>query len=832
MSEGPTPATALDAAFVRDLRLLFEASPDVLLVLLPDSPRYTMVAATDVRLLATHTTREQTIGRSLFELFPDNPDDPSATGTNNLRASLERVRATRAADTMAVQRYDIRGPDGAFQPKYWSPKNIPVLSAEGEVLYILHRVEDVTELVQATELGEELRDKSRAMEREVIKRSQELATANRELREANTKLGQLDAAKTAFFSNVSHEFRTPLTLIMAPIEDALTQPSKVLDEAGLRTVHRSAVRLLRLVNTLLDFARIEAGRLNPSFVQTDLAALTADLASSFRSLIERAGLKLTVDCPALSEPVYVDPSHWEKIILNLLSNAFKFTLQGEIAVVLAARQGQVEVTIRDTGTGIPARELPHIFERFRRVQGAKGRTFEGTGIGLSLVNELVRLQGGSLRATSVEGQGSEFTLSLPLGKAHLSPESISESSSFLPTTAENPYLLEASRWLGASWQTDPGAAPAPHALPLPSEAEGKQPYRVLVVEDNRDMRDYLVRLLATRWHVDAADNGESALELVRHQPPNLVLSDVMMPIMDGLGLLHALRSDKKTSNIPVVLLSARAGEEAIIHGLDTGADDYLLKPFSARELLARVQTNLEMSRRRQEWAAELERANTELEAFSYSVSHDLRAPLRAIDGFSGMLLAEHGDQLDEQGRHYLSRVRASTRRMAHLIDDLLSLSRIARAPLRREATNLSELASTVLQELASAYPDRSVQWSVEPNMEAQADARLLRVVLDNLLGNAWKFTSKRADAKISVHSTQHDDARVYVVQDNGAGFDMDYAKKLFAPFQRLHSEAEFEGTGIGLATVQRIINRHSGRIWAESAPGQGATFLFTLGPVP
>lgn len=827
-----TTSAALDERFVRDLRQIFEASPEVLLVLLPDSPRYTMFAATDARLLATHTTREQTLGRSLFEVFPDNPDDPSATGTNNLRASLERVLATGAPDTMAVQRYDIRGPDGAFQTKYWSPKNIPVVSPAGEVLYILHRVEDVTELVQATELGEELRDKTRAMEREVIKRSQELATANRELRDANTKLGELDAAKTAFFSNVSHEFRTPLTLIMAPIEDALTQSSKVLDEAGLRTVHRSAVRLLRLVNTLLDFARIEAGRLNPSFVQVDLAALTADLASSFRSLVERAGLKLIVDCPTLSEPVYVDPSQWEKIILNLISNAFKFTLKGEIAVTLAAQQDRAEVTIRDTGTGIPAHELPHIFERFRRVQGAKGRSFEGTGIGLSLVHELVRLHGGSLRATSVEGRGSEFTISLPLGKAHLPPESIGKGANVLPTGVENPYLLEASRWLGASWQTDPGAAPIPDALPRPIGAEsGKQPYRVLVVEDNRDMRDYLVRLLSTRWQVDTAENGQAALEVVRIRPPNLVLSDVMMPILDGLGLLHALRGDAATINIPVVLLSARAGEEAIIHGLDTGADDYLLKPFSARELLARVQTNLEMSRRRQEWAAELERANAELEAFSYSVSHDLRAPLRAIDGFSGVLLDEHGDQLDEHGRHCLARVRASTQRMTHLIDDLLGLSRISRAPLHRETTNLSEMANTVLQELASASPERSVRCSVEPDLEVQADARLLRVVLDNLLGNAWKFTSKRADAKISVRSTQQDDARVYVVQDNGAGFDMDYAKRLFTPFQRLHSEAEFEGTGIGLATVQRIINRHAGRIWAESTPGQGATFLFTLAPL-
>src|SRR6186713_2247310 len=191
-----------------DFRLLFEGSPDVLLVLLPDSPRFTMVAATEARFIATQTTRE-TLGRGLFELFPDNPDDPDATGTSNLRASLERVLATRAADTMAVQKYDIRGADGTFHVKYWSPKNIPVLGAAGEITHILHRVEDVTELVQASEVGQELRDRTRQMEREVIVRSRELADANQSLRLANDRLGELDAQKTAFFSNVSHEFRTP-----------------------------------------------------------------------------------------------------------------------------------------------------------------------------------------------------------------------------------------------------------------------------------------------------------------------------------------------------------------------------------------------------------------------------------------------------------------------------------------------------------------------------------------------------------------------------------------------------------------------------------------------
>jgi PAS domain S-box-containing protein len=575
--------------FVHDFRLLFEASPDVLLVLLPDAPKYTMVAATDARLAATNTTREQTIGRPLFELFPHNPDDPEATGTSNLRASLDRVLATRAADTMAVQRYDIRGADGTFQTKYWSPKNVPVLSPSGDVVYILHRVEDVTELVQATELGEELRDKTRAMEREVLVRSQELARANRELREANAKLGELDAAKTAFFNNVSHEFRTPLTLMLGPIEDALRREPAALGGEALRAVHRNAVRLLRLVNSLLDFSRFEAGRLQASFEPTDLAELTAGLASSFQSLVASAGLSLVVDCPQLSQPVYVDRSQWEKIVSNLVSNAFKFTLEGGITVRLRERDDAVDLVVSDTGTGIPERELPRVFERFHRVEGARGRSFEGTGIGLALVQEIVNLHGGSVGVESVVGRGTTFTVSIPLGSAHLPKDRIAPTSKAATVTGSGatPFVLEAAQWM-------PSARPASP----PEETSSAERERILVVDDNADMRNYIVGLLSQHWTVDAAADGEEALALVKTAVPDLVLSDGMMPRMDGFALVRELRASPATRDLPVILLSARAGEEAVVEGLETGANDYLLKPFSARELLTRVRAQLDIARAR------------------------------------------------------------------------------------------------------------------------------------------------------------------------------------------------------------------------------------------
>ncbi len=560
-----------------DFRLLFEASPDVLLVLLPDRPGYTMVAATEARLRATHTTREQTIGRSLFELFPDNPDDPGATGASNLRASLDRVVATRAPDTMAVQKYDIRGPDGSFETKYWSPKNIPVLSPAGELLYILHRVEEVTELVRATERGG-------AMEREVLERSRELSHAIGEVRAANAKLGELDAAKTAFFSNISHEFRTPLTLMLGPIDDALARPEASLAGDELRAVRRNAGRLLRLVNALLDFSRLEAGRLQASFEETDLAELTAGLAGSFHSLVESAGVRLVVDCAALSAPAWVDRSLWEKIVLNLVSNAFKFTLQGEIAVRLRERGDRVELAVSDTGTGIPESEHARIFERFHRVEGATGRSIEGSGIGLALVEELAKLHGGSVRLESAVGRGSTFTVSIPTGVAHLPKDRIVAGREGAPGATADPFVAEAARWMTNDAPSATSASP-----------DGP---RILVVDDNADMRAYIVGLLRAEWSVDTAADGEEALARVAERVPDLVVSDVMMPRVNGIALLRALRANPDTRRIPVILLSARAGEGASAEGLETGADDYLLKPFSARDLLARVRNLLEKSRER------------------------------------------------------------------------------------------------------------------------------------------------------------------------------------------------------------------------------------------
>ena len=807
-----------------DFRLLFEESPDVLLVLLPDAPRYTMVAATRARLAATHTTREQIVGRGLFEVFPDNPDDPSATGTSNLRASLERVLDTREPDTMAVQKYDIRGPDGSFQVKYWSPKNLPVLSPSGEVQYILHRVEDVTDLVRASELGEKLRGKTHEMEREVIKRSQELAAANRELRDANAKLGELDAAKTAFFSNVSHEFRTPLTLMLGPLEDALADDTLGAEQrTRVQLAHANALRLLKLVTALLDFSRLEAGRLHGSFAPLDVAQYTAELAGMFQSAVEKAGLRLVVDCPRLSEPVWIDRDLWEKIVPNLVSNAFKFTLEGEIAVRVREERQHVVLEVTDTGVGIPEAELPRIFERFHRVAGTVGRAHEGSGIGLALVRELVELHGGRISVESGVGRGTTFRAEIPKGFAHLPPSAVAQTPADPVTSrAAAAHALEAARWTrGAESAGQRGSEAA--SVKREVGARG----RVLVVDDNADLREYIAGLLRPTYDVSVAVDGRAALEQLRACMPEIVLSDVMMPRLDGFGLVRELRADPSTARLPVILLSARAGEESAVDGLDIGADDYVIKPFSARELLARVRTHLTLARTRQAWIAELERANRELDSFSYSVSHDLRAPLRSIKGFSQALIEDYGTALDATGRGHLDRICRSTEVMTELVDALLDLARLSRVQVRRHTVNLSALAASVVDDLRRADPRRNVSVHIDDDLAAIGDRNLLGVVVTNLIGNAWKYSSRREDARIEFRR-QPASEPTFFVRDNGAGFDMSHAKRLFSPFQRLHSVREFEGTGVGLATVERVISRHGGRLWVEAAVDRGATFYFSL----
>jgi PAS domain S-box-containing protein len=443
-------------------------------------------------------------------------------------------------------------------------------------------------------------------------------------------LAELDRAKTDFFSNVSHEFRTPLALLLGPIEELLAADALAPQtRAQLEIAHRNSLRLLKLVNLLLDFSRIEAGRIDATYEPVDLAAFTADLASQFRSAIERAGLQLIVQTAPLDEPVYIDREMWEKIVFNLLSNAFKFTFVGQIVVTVCAVRAEhgraAALAVHDTGVGIPAAELPHIFERFHRVRDTRARTYEGSGIGLALVQQLVQLHGGSIQVQSEVGVGTSFCITLPFGAAHLPAERIGAPRRARSTAVQaTAYVEEALRWLPTSEDLSPlELDPRPAAQAATSAAH------ILLVDDNADMRSYIRRLLTPRYRVTAVENGAAALAVAQVDPPDLVLSDVMMPEMDGFALLDALRRDPRTRETPLILLSARAGEEAQLEGLSASADDYLAKPFSARELLVRVAANLKL--------AELRREATLRERDARSVAERAREQMthvfeRTIDG--------------------------------------------------------------------------------------------------------------------------------------------------------------------------------------------------------
>ncbi len=777
------------------------------------------------------------------------------------------------------------------------------------------------------------------------------ARAYEEERKRAEALEQLDRAKTTFFANISHEFRTPLTLMIGPVEEILGQSGGCLtttDRSSLETVHRNAVRLQKLVNALLDFSRIEAGRMSTKFEPTDLAAFTAELASAFQSAMERAKLRFSVVCAPLSLRVSVDREMWEKIVLNLLSNALKYTFTGEVALELRESMGKVELSVRDTGIGIPKPELPHLFERFHRVAGAQGRTYEGTGIGLALVHELVALHGGSITVTSKLGEGSTFLVSLPLRTEESSPQSESETGIAHPRTLQtNTFLEEAFGWLPKMEEVIPVASFAPKSISSSKRSIG----HILVADDNADMRGYLQRLLSEEFEVTVCANGKEALKAAIENTPDLLVSDVMMPELDGFGLLKELRANPVTKAIPFVFLSARAGEEANVEGREAGADDYIVKPFTARELIARIRGTLSIHRERRhaiqqlnevfeqapvaicvlsypdfiydlanpyyeevvgasdivgrkiadvlpdlpadvwrafhhvldlgqpfvanEWYVpfdsngdgqgedhwfnvvynplrnsdqsirglisvshdvtkqvlarkELERVNRELEEFAYVASHDLQEPLRMVNAYSQLLVRNIGKSSAEQSQKYVDFIGTGVQRMERLIRDLLSFARTVQSETpEAESVSLRLSLDKALDILRVPIEEKKAQIEIGELPVVMADEAQMPQLFQNLISNALKYAKPNTVPRIQIFAKQQSGEWMISIKDNGIGFKQEYAEHIFGLFKRLHKD-EYAGTGLGLAICKRIIERFGGRIWADSVPGEGTTFSFTL----
>jgi signal transduction histidine kinase len=666
--------------------------------------------------------------------------------------------------------------------------------------------------------------------------------------ERTAKLAELDRAKTAFFSNVSHEFRTPLTLMLGPTEDALASPDKTLRGADLEMVHRNELRLLKLVNTLLDFSRIEAGRAEVAFEETDLAALTGDIAATFRSAFERAGLTFEIRCQVIEQAVFVDRDMWEKIVLNLLSNAFKFTFEGGVVVTLRRGEGRVVLGVHDSGVGIPAADLPRVFERFYRSEGTRSRSYEGTGIGLALVRDLAHLHGGEITVESRDSDGTSFTVTIPTGKAHLPPERIGahRESGSIAAQAKS-YVSEALRWLpNAAGESDsPPPVSAVESL-LTGEAAPSDA-RIIVADDNADMREYLVRLLGRHWHVTAVSDGAQALSLALRGAPDLVLADVMMPNLDGFALIRALRADPRTASVPVVLLSARAGEGPRVAGLAAGANDYLAKPFSARELLARVSTHLELGRlrraadallaereqlllREREARRDAEQASRAKDDFLAMLGHELRNPLAPIVTALQLLRLRGNDPAERE--HTI--IERQVTHLTTLVDDLLDISRITQGKieLKRESVEMSVVVARAIETASPLFEQRRHVLVVDVPLQGVAafvDPTRFAQVISNLLTNAAKYTEVGGRILVSAESSAG--AVALSVSDNGIGIADEMLPRVFDIFmqERQASDRAHGGLGLGLAIVRSLVQMHGGTVSASSAGrGAGSSFVIRL----
>ena len=782
-------------------------------------------------------------------------------------------------------------------------------------------------------------------------------------------LAEIDRAKTTFFSNVSHELRTPLTLMLSPIEELLANHPERREPAErdlLDLVHRNGLRLQKLVNTLLDFSRIEAGRMQATYAPTDLAHYTTELASNFSSAMQRAGLTFNVECQALPQPVYIDREMWEKIVLNLLSNALKFTFAGSVTLMLRSGPQGAVLTVQDTGIGIAQSELPHIFERFHRAVEAEGRTIEGTGIGLALVQELVKMHGGSITVMSELGKGSTFTVVVPEGTDHLPKEKVKQKINAVRSTTQlDSYVTEALRWLpdGSTVSVEESANQSSHAPSPFADSAVSQKERVLLADDNADVREYVSGLLDRHYRVVTVSNGDEALKATLADPPDLILSDVMMPGLDGFQLLAELRARPATATIPVILLSARAGEESRVEGLGAGADDYLIKPFTARELLARVGAHLSMTRRRKEaeqalretqgtlqsfydscpflmgvaeisgddviqvysnsataaffgapegeilnrtaedlgvpaaitafwlqryresqaegrsvrfeceyphpdgdcWLSacvnflgysvagrarfsfiaedvterkknderlrqsniELRRANSDLEQFAYSASHDLKEPLRQIAVYSQLLEKKFASKLDGKASQYLRYCIEGAHRMEMLISDLLAYSQATKTSDASESVSMNEVVETAKKNLATSIEETAAEIRTTDLPVVRANSVPLVHLLQNLISNALKYRSEKKP-RLKISAAEEGDYWRFSVQDNGIGIPKEFQSQIFGIFKRLHNRSEYPGTGIGLAICQKVVEQYGGRIWVESEPGRGSTFFFTL----
>ena len=666
-----------------------------------------------------------------------------------------------------------------------------------------------------------------------------LSRTSAELQTSIERIQELDRLKNQFFTNISHELRTPLALITAPIEEMLSRSGLPdIHRNALQVVLRNGLRLHRLIDGLLDLARLEAGQLRLRVINLDVPQLVQSVVAAFQPAADSMGIKLELVVPEGPAPgsLMGDSEKLEVVLTNLLGNALKFTDRGgSIHVALHYLSDAVEIEIRDSGLGIPESEQPYIFERFRRVESA-GRKQGGAGIGLALVKELVELHGGSVRVKSKSGEGATFTVRLQLGNEHLR-DAMMDSPSHPPSGPQSESLRPASvqqALVHLDGALDPRLEPAAkgnssQAIPVLASGGGHSRAHVLIAEDNVDLRKFLQELLAPYYSVTTACDGKAALDSIQERLPDLVLADVMMPQMSGIELCQQVKRDLRTRTLPVILLTARNGIDETIEGFSHGADDYLVKPFSPRELLMRVAVQLKLRRLTAQVAnaARLAAVGT----LAAGVAHEIKNPLNAINT-GAAALRKRDEMAPALQAEILDMMEECVGRIAEITTALTEHAR----PADGEGLSLFDVQKgldTTLRLLADRLRASSIQIVRDFRTERLivARPRQLNQVFLNLLDNAVRASPQSGRISLTLSETDRDSISL-VVHDEGMGVPVENRERIFDPF--FTTRAPGEGTGLGLYLSRQIIEAHGGSLRVGSVHGRGAAFIIELpvaGPI-
>lgn len=855
-----------------DFKALFEAAPGLYLVL---DKQFNIVAVSDSYARNTLTRRDEILGKNIFEVFPDNPEDPAATGVSNLRRSLEDVVRTKSPSAMAVQRYDIRRPPeegGGFEVRYWSPLNVPVLNEKNELIYVIHRVEDVTDFINArqaqseqTKVATALKDKVGQMEAEVYQRAQEIQNAYKKLEKANEelshrekelrslyeRLASLDRQKTQFFANVSHELRTPVSLILGPLERILRDPAVAQEHKNsLGMVKRNAQLLLKHVNDLLDVAKLDAGEMKAQYAKVNVSVLLSRIADNFAALAEERGTQYKLEIP---DSIYaeIDSEKLERVMMNLLSNAFKFSPpQGVVRCSLEKKgkngEAVLRLTVADSGPGIPEEWRQSIFERFVQVEDSMSRQRGGTGLGLAIVRDFVELLYGKVSVERAPEGGAQFVVEIP---AQAPVGAVVRSDVF--NTDE-----EAREALQAGVQDQMMATQAePEEDSLPDERTQGLPL-VLVVEDNRDLRRFIADSLAPEFRWACAAQGEEGYQKARALKPDLILTDLMMPKYSGEYLVSRVRDDEEVRDIPIIVLTAKADDSLRLRLLKAGVQDYLLKPFPTEELLARVNNHIRVHRARllleqelrtrgmhlEELAHEIIEKNQELQRlgrlkdeFLATMSHELRTPVSIIYGYAQLLSDEMaGDRDPGTIDEAVKAIVRNSENQLRLVEDLIDISKsiTGKLVIKAKKTSFDEILKGVLDNLKSAVSAKNIQVKTEVPGHLPplwVDPARMTQILWNILSNAVKFTGEGGE--ITVAAKPVESFLEISVRDTGEGIAPEFLPYIFDRFRQQDSSTtrRHGGLGLGLSIVKHLVNLHGGDISAESeGVGQGARFTMTL----